>query len=276
VSSASELDLSEAARRHLKQPFLLTDWHHTVFLHFAVDVDVLQPHVPFTLDCWESRAYVSMVAFQQRRFVLRRGGRATSWLTGPIGSHDFCNVRTYVRPEDEPGVFFLTEWISRRLTVLIARALYGLPYRFAQLRYDHDARSDMFRAEVAAPGGGRLACRAHIDYNHPVAPAPANSLEAFTMERYTAYTQRGKRRRRFRIWHEPWPQQRIEAELREDSLLRQTFKWYQAAQLIAANYSPGVRGVWIGYPHRVRGESQAAEFGSIGGHPSATDAECMV
>jgi uncharacterized protein YqjF (DUF2071 family) len=240
------------ARRRLKQPFLLTDWHHTVFLHFAVDVDVLQPQVPFTLDCREGRAYVSVVAFQQRRFVLHRGGRAISWLTGSIGSHDFCNVRTYVRPEDEPGVFFLTEWISRRFTVLIARALYGLPYRFAQLRYEHDARSGIFRAEVDAPSGSRLACRARIDYDRPVVPAPADSLEAFTMERYTAYTYGGKKRRRFRIWHEPWPQQRIEAELRDDSLLRKTFEWYDAAQLAAANYSPGVPGVWIGYPHRVQ------------------------
>ena len=251
MTSASDFDLSEAARQRLRQPFLLTDWHHTVFLHFVVDVDILQPDVPFPLDCWESRAYVSVVAFQQRRFVLHRGGRAISWLTGPIGSHDFCNVRTYVRPGDEPGVFFLTEWISRRLTVLIARALYGLPYRLAQLRYDHDTRSGMFRAEVAAPSDGRLACRARIDYDRPVAPAPADSLEAFTMERYTAYTQSGGRRRCFWIWHEPWPQQRIEAELGEDSLLRQTFKWYHAAELAAANYSPGVRGVWIGRPHRV-------------------------
>jgi uncharacterized protein len=252
VTPSSELDLSEAARRRLKQPFLRTDWHHTVFLHFAVDVDVLQPHVPFTLDCWQGRAYVSVVAFQQRGFLLGRGGRATSWLTGPIGSHDFCNVRTYVRPEDESGVFFLTEWISRRLTVLIAQALYGLPYRFARLRYDRDTRSGTFHGEVATPSGNRLTCRARIDYNHPVAPAPKDSLEAFTMERYTAYTARGKRRRRFRIWHEPWRQQRIEAKLGEDSLLRQTFKWYEAAELAAANYSPGVHGVWIGYPHRVK------------------------
>ena len=53
--------------------------------------------VPFPLDLHEGRAFVSLVAFTMRDLAPRRGGRWTSWLLRPIATHEFLNVRTYVR-----------------------------------------------------------------------------------------------------------------------------------------------------------------------------------
>ncbi len=73
------------------------------------------------------------------------------------------------------------------------------------------------------------------------------------MERYTAFTCHGTKKRFFRVWHPPWLQCCIDAELRDDSLLRQNWRWFEMARLIGGNYSPGLRNVWMGLPHRIAG-----------------------
>jgi len=78
----------------------------------------------------------------------------------------------------------------------------------------------------------------------------AGSVDEFLIERYAAFTQQGERRRLFRIWHEPWQAARAEVELGEDSLLRDSFPWWQAARFACANYSPGCFDIWMGRPRK--------------------------
>ena len=79
----------------------------------------------------------------------------------------------------------------------------------------------------------------------------AGSLDEFLLERYTAFTCHGRRLRYFNIWHQPWPQAVVAAHIGDDRLLRQSFPWFAHAELIGANYSPGVRNVWMAAPHRI-------------------------
>lgn len=231
-------------------PLAVTDWHKAVFLHFAVDPAALQPVVPFELDLWEGQAYVSVVAFSQRHFRLYRGGRASSWLTWPVANFRFCNLRTYVRHGGEAGVYFLVEWITNAPSVILARGVYGLPYRFVRSRYDHNTAAGLFTGEVSA-GGRRLVAKARITYDAATGPTAPGSLGEFCLERYVAFTAARGRPLRLLIWHPPWQQQRIEAEIVDDSLLQQSGDWYPHAQLALATYSPGMEGIWIGRPHRV-------------------------
>jgi hypothetical protein len=164
----------------------------------------------------------------------------------PIATHEFLNVRTYVRHRGEPGIFFLAEWLSNRLSVLLGPRTFGLPYRFGQLRYEHAAGGDFLRGEVAAPEG-RLRYRGDSCGNY-FRPCEPGSLAEFMLERYTAFTQRGKRRRLFRIWHEPWPQAPAVYETTDVSLIASTGPWWKTAEFVSANYSPGV-AVWMGRPY---------------------------
>ncbi len=68
------------------------------------------------------------------------------------------------------------------------------------------------------------------------------------MERYSAFTEWNGFKRRFRVWHEPWRQCEAEAEIGENTLMARTGSWAQNAHLVGANYSPGLRGVWMGRP----------------------------
>src|SRR3954471_14336526 len=106
--------LSVAARARLLslqgEPLFLADWEQVVMIHYEVNAAALQQVVPFQLDHWDGRAFVSAVAFTMRRMRPRIGGRLAELMFKPISTHDFLNVRTYVRHNAEPGIFFLAEW----------------------------------------------------------------------------------------------------------------------------------------------------------------------
>lgn len=245
--------LSQAARRRMLQtpgePLFYASWDQAVMLHYEADPDVLQSSVPFELDLRDGRAFVSLVAFTLRRMRPRRGGRIGEWIVKPIATHEFLNVRTYVRANNEPGIFFLVEWLSNRLSVPLGPPVFGLPYRYGRINYLHDRPLQGISGRIDAKSGsfsyrGRTA-RAEF------APCEPGSLTEFLMERYTAFTQPGRGRRRlFRVWHEPWPQTPVEIEVTGSDLIAVTGEWWKTAEYLGANYSPGVE-VWMGRPHRL-------------------------
>ena len=244
-------DLSKAGRRrllgHVGEPLLLAAWERSVFIHYEADPSVLQRQVPFALDLRDGRAFVSIVAFNLWRMRPRFGGRFGERFFKPIASHEFLNVRTYVQHNGEPGIFFLAEWLSNRLSVELGPRSFGLPYRFGRIFYDHANREHIMSGTVKADDGLlRYRSRPSSENFHA---SEAGSLTEFLLERYTAFTFH-RRRRLFRVWHEPWEQTPIEVDVSANDLLASTGAWWESAELIGANYSPGVE-VWMGRPHRI-------------------------
>src|SRR5436190_10191746 len=157
---ANRSTLSEAARRRMLalpgEPMFYARWDRAVFIHYEADPASLQRNVPFELDLRDGRAFVSIVAFTLSRMRPRIGGRLGEWLFKPIATHEFLNVRTYVRHRGEPGIYFLAEWLSNPLSVRLGPRTFGLPYRFGRLDYDHASNGRTLRGSVDTPGG-RLA-----------------------------------------------------------------------------------------------------------------------
>jgi uncharacterized protein YqjF (DUF2071 family) len=261
--TANRSTLSEAARRRMLEvrgePLFYARWDRAVFIHYAADPAILQAEVPFELDLREGRAFVSIVAFTLSRMRPRIGGRFGEWLFKPIATHEFLNVRTYVRHRDEPGIYFLAEWLSNPLSVRLGPRTFGLPYQFGRLAYDH-ARADSELHGTIDAREGRLVYDGEVT-GSDFAAAEAGSLNEFVLERYTAFTQQKKRARFFRVWHLPWDQAPAAIEVRSDTLLAGTGAWWKRAEFVGANYSPGAE-VWMGRPHRIvaqPGELRGAE-----------------
>jgi uncharacterized protein len=254
TTATATADLSKAAKRRMLakagEPLFLARWDRAVFIHYEADPVLLQRQIPFPLDLCDGRAFVSIVAFTLLRMRPRVGGRFGEWLFKPIASHEFLNVRTYVRHAGEPGIFFLAEWLSNPLSVRLGPPTFGLPYRFGQLRYAHARDDGEIRGTVAA-NEGRLEYRA-ASAATSLDPSEAGSLNEFLLERYTAFTCQRRRRRLFRVWHEPWQHTPIEIEITANNLLASTGTWWRNAEYVGANYSPGVE-VWMGRPHRISG-----------------------
>ena len=243
---------SEAARHRLLacrgEPLFYTNWDRALFIHYETNPQILQQGVPYHLDLYDGRAFVSLVAFTMRAMRPRFGGRMAEWMVKPIATHHFLNVRTYVVHKGEPGIYFMAEWLSNRVAALLGPWTFGLPYRFGHLHYTHNHEADELCGHVAATHG-QLSYHGAVE-NDNFATCEPGSLTDFLLERYTAFTKHGGRRRFFRVWHEPWQQVAVEINMTADDLIGTTGNWWRNARCIGANYSPGVN-VWMGWPHRL-------------------------
>ncbi|MEY2585721.1 MAG: uncharacterized protein QOD80_1747, partial [Verrucomicrobiota bacterium] len=237
--TASRSTLSEAARRRMLarpgEPMFYARWDRAVFIHYEADAATLQRDVPFALDLRDGRAFVSIVAFTLLRMRPRIGGRIGEWLFKPIATHEFLNVRTYVRHRGEPGIYFLAEWLSNPLSVRLGPRTFGLPYHFGHLDYQHAPDGGALRGNVDAREG-RLAYEGKI-CDSDFSASEADTLTEFMLERYTAFTEQRKRARFFRVWHSPWEQAPAEIEVTADTLMASTGRWWETAERVGANYS---------------------------------------
>ncbi len=231
---------SALARRRFEEgerPLFRCAWDRVFMLHYEVDPAALRPLVPFPLDLHEGRAYVGLVAFTLRDLRFHAGGPAFS-------THAFLNVRTYVEGN---GIFVLAEFLSSPLCVFLGPRLYGLPYRWGRLDYRHGDRTLEGRVEGRR---GAFAYRVPLEPAGRFGPAEPGSLDEFLLERYTAFTRRGRTDRLFHVWHDPWRTTEVEAELLDESLIETTGTWFGGARPVKALYSRGFEEVWMGRPRR--------------------------
>jgi len=250
--AANRITLSDAARRRMLavrgEPMFYARWDRAVFIHYEADPIALRRDVPFELDLRHGRAFVSLVAFTLQRMRPRIGGRLAEWLFKPIATHEFLNIRTYVRHQGESGIYFLAEWLSNPLSVRLGPRSFGLPYHFGRISYQHACNDVALHGTVKARRG-QLTYQGCVGGDN-FESCDAGSLTEFLLERYTAFTEHRQRERFFRVWHAPWPQSPAEIELTADTLIDSTGRWWKTADYVGANYSPGVE-VWMGRPHWV-------------------------
>jgi len=218
-------------------PLFRCAWGSTTFLHYAVDPDALR--VPFELDLFGGRAWVSVVAITIRPISLRASAPL-------LAAQSFMNVRTYVQGG---AITFLAGWLPNPLCALLGPRLVGIPYRFGRLTLD--AQVAELHGRVRA-GAGTFEYRAAIDPRQTYRRPAPGTLEEFLLERYVARTRVGRRRLSFRIWHEPWRFVDVEPTILDDRLLRASGEWYRHARLAAAHHSPGFEDVGMGRLEEVR------------------------
>jgi uncharacterized protein YqjF (DUF2071 family) len=243
--------------RPLANPLFHCSWQRALFLHYRVAPQFLQLQIPFELDLHDGDAYVSLVAFTLRN--MRLSHPHLKFLTQPLHTHAFLNVRTYVRVGELRGIYFLAEWLNNRLATMLGPTLYGLPYRFGKLTYSH--QTPEISGQVlggmgnSSPMPVRPAFRYHASLPSVITyeSAKPETLDHFLLERYIAFTKHGPFRRLFQVWHEPWPQITLGADIQCDTLLHTTGPWFTHAQFHSASFSPGVKDVQMGWPQRIAG-----------------------
>jgi uncharacterized protein len=253
---STDSDRNEIAKERLLsrrgEPLFYANWDNVVFIHYEIEPNELQRCIPYPLDLYHGRAIVSLVAFTMRGMRPRRGGTLGALLFKPIATHHFLNVRTYVRHKGEAGIYFIREWLSNRMASWLGPWSFGLPYRFGKIEYRNDFKKEHereCRGRVQASEGAFSYCATLKTSG--LGCSASESLDEFLLERYTAFTQSGRQRRFFRIWHEPWQQVAAKVEIVSDDLIRATESWWQEAASVGANYSPGVN-VWMGWPHKIQ------------------------
>ena len=189
-------------------------WHDLLFAHWPVDAEALRERVPaeFDLDLFEGTAWLAIVPFHMTN-VAPRGVPSLPW----ISEFPELNVRTYVRVDDKPGIYFFSLDAGSTLAVQAARSLLNLPYYSATMRVtpkapniDYDSRRDA--STLASLSGSYRPVGAAFE-------AIEGSLEYFLTERYCLYNlDHRDRPYRLDIHHPPWPLQLAEAEFTRNTM----------------------------------------------------------
>jgi uncharacterized protein YqjF (DUF2071 family) len=136
--------------------------------------------------------------------------------------------------------------------VTLGPTFFGLPYRHGRIEYSHRSFTTALSGRVDdTAGNGVLAYRGTLHSNAGFRECEHGSKTEWLMERYTAFTHTKGKGRFFRVWHTPWPQTAAEVTVTDPSLLERHWPLFCQASLVGGNFSPGVKDVWMGRPHRL-------------------------
>lgn len=200
-----------------QRPWMMVQrWHDLLFAHWAVPAEDLRRLVPsqLELDLFQGKAYVAVAPFHM-------SGIRARFLPPLPGLSRFpeLNVRTYVRYQNIPGVYFFSLDAGNLPAVWGARIGYGLPYFHADMSAGYvSGRIEYSSRRVQDPRPAEFSGR-----YWPIAEPrqrEKNSLEYFLTERYCLYAIRFGKIFRSYIHHLPWPLQDAAAEIQVNSMAK--------------------------------------------------------
>jgi uncharacterized protein len=227
----------------LRRPRLLRQqWRDLCFLHWAVDPAVVAPFLPPGVepDVFDGRTYVGLVPFRMVGTGFAHGP-AVPWL----GTFLETNVRLYsVDATGRRGVVFLSLDTDRAAVVAFARSVFGLPYRWARMRYREVGAERGYAARLRRPST-RASSRIVVRVGEG---SLDGDLEQFLTARWGLHVAHLGRTWFMPNTHEPWPLRPAELVALDDGLLASVGLGglaERAPDHVA--YSPGVR-VRFGMP----------------------------
>ena len=206
----------ESVRRPWPRPrapwVMAQEWRDVLFAHWPVPIETLRPRIPrgLDLDLHDGQAWLGVVPFDLA--MLRARGLP------PIpgaGSFPELNVRTYVAVGGRPGVYFFSLDAASLLAVIGARTAFRLPYRHASMSLRREGRDVHYESRRRVGGASFRGSYAPVG---AVFTATPGSFDEWLVERYCLYTYILGARMRLEIDHAPWPLQRAQATIRENTM----------------------------------------------------------
>ena len=180
------------------------DWNHVLFLHWQVDAESIRAHVPFDLDLFDGKAVISIVPFQMERI------RFPALPVLPLISSLWeLNLRTYVKVNGVPGVYFFTLDTDSFLASFVANRFFHLPYRVAKMKgrvFDNTYAFSSERSQFSFKLKSEIASSLK----------EKTSLDRWATDREHLFTRTPKNIFRGTVIHENWPLQTVNSIEFED------------------------------------------------------------
>lgn len=109
----------------VRRAVMVQQWCDLAYVHWRYPAEEVQALLPSGLevDVHDGSAWVGLIPFSMRKIGLPRLPAIPYF-----GSFPEVNVRTYVRHNGRPGVWFFSLDVNRFLPALVARTTYLLPY----------------------------------------------------------------------------------------------------------------------------------------------------
>jgi uncharacterized protein YqjF (DUF2071 family) len=188
-------------------------WRDLTFLHWAVDPEQVRHRMPPGVrpDTLDGVTYVGLIPFRMVGAGIARGP-GVPWL----GSFLETNVRLYsVDDTGRRGIVFLSLDADRAAVVLGARAAFGLPYRWARMRYRANGHVHTYEARLRRPGP-RVASQVVVRAG---AKRESTELDEFLSARWGLHVRWWGRTLYIPNRHEPWPVHDAEVVALDDGLM---------------------------------------------------------
>lgn len=195
-------------------------WSRLLFMHWPVPESALRPHIPemLEIDTFDGSAWLGVVPFTMTGVR----ARCTPALPGPGAFHEL-NVRTYVRYQDKPGVWFFSLDAACRLAVEAARTTFHLAYFNATM----DLQERDARIHYTSTRTDRRGKTANLECTYSSVAEPSRtrpgSLEAFLTDRYRLFASELPPATPKRLWigeidHDPWLIAPAHCDVRENTM----------------------------------------------------------
>ncbi|CAI8422792.1 MAG: Uncharacterised protein [Formosa sp. Hel3_A1_48] len=168
------------------------EWNDVVFLHYIVNEDLLRTLVPnqLELDKFDGNCWVSVVAFNMEEIHPRLLPSVDT-----VSNFHELNIRTYVKSNTKPGVYFLNIEASKALSCVLAQTISKLPYQFAEIQrkgYCFESRNTNANNFFS------------VAYTIGKIIPQKNKLESWLTERYALFQNYKKEIYGFEIHHKAW------------------------------------------------------------------------
>ncbi|MGJ4786893.1 YqjF family protein [Leptospira koniambonensis] len=189
-------------------------WHDLLFVHWPLPVSMIRPFVPkrLEIDTFENQTWIGVVPFHMS------GIRMRGLPVMPIASRfPEINVRVYVTIDGKPGVYFFSLDAESWLAVKVARAFYHLPYYLANFKVIEKENRIYYQSQRTS-SKNRFCFQAEYGPTSDVFLAKKGSLDYWLTERYCLYANNKNSLYRCEILHEPWPLQKAEANILQNTM----------------------------------------------------------
>jgi uncharacterized protein YqjF (DUF2071 family) len=173
-------------------------WRDLAFIHWAYAPDEVRRLLPsgVEVDTFDGRAWVALVPFRMTRLRLK-------WLPPIPTTANFpeINVRTYVRVNGRPAVWFFSLDTPKLLPTIAARAAFRLPYCFGRAKVSVD--NGVLESSVVRRWPSRATSHLRLRIGDRI---EAGDLERFLTDRWGLIAPRyGGGLNYGPVDHEPWP-----------------------------------------------------------------------
>ena len=172
------------------------EWNQVLFMHWAIEPELLQSLVPegIEIDTFEGNAWVSVVAFRMEGLYPRN-----LFPVSLLSDFDELNIRTYVKHNQQAGVFFISIEAEKWWSCWLARVLARLPYRPALQQRSRRDSSHSFASSSQETGFSL-----EVQYQPGDKLTKLSPLDLFLTERYCLYHPIDDSWQQFNIHHAPW------------------------------------------------------------------------
>lgn len=190
-------------------------WVDITFAHWAVEPDRVAPLMPAGVrpDTFDGVSYVGLIPFRMVGAGFGRGPGVPYF-----GTFLETNVRYYsVDDEGRHGVVFGSLEASRLLVSLGARAVAGVPYTWAAMRFERTGRQITYSTRRRWPGPRGARSRMTVSVRDRIErPTP---LDHFLTARFGLHTRIAGRTAWVPNEHPPWPLRQARLTHLDDELL---------------------------------------------------------